>query len=241
MNIQPLQAFYNGFFITEPLGNNAFSYAKRQNNSIYVPPLIEGTLSEIQLGSQIVFSEIEDGIEKNRNGLKNFVYFPFQGKNIFIFDNHNHAFFFWLAGYLQGKIKPGLPLVHIDQHSDMRDPQALPDFTLNRNVDIAEVFDYTNYVLNVGNFIQPALKLGLFSDVQIIDSSTSFERPVPTDYVLDIDLDIFSEDMAYIDVVIKNVKIKQYIQKASFITIATSPYFINQRRALRILKALFAA
>jgi len=199
-----------------------------------VPPLIQSALSDVQVGSEIVFSEIEDGIEKNRTGLKNFIYYPFQNKDIFVFDNHNHAFFFWLAGYTQGKIKSGLPLVHIDQHTDMREPLVWPAFSLNKIMELKKVFDYTNFVLNVGNFIKPALKLGLFSDVQIIDSTTSFEKHIPSDFILDI----FSEDMAYINDELKTIKIKQYIQNSSFITIATSPYFINQEYAFEKLLSL---
>ncbi len=214
MNINPLQKYYSGFEIREPVGNNAFSFDFRKNKKIYVPPLAQGDLSNLETGQHIVFSEIEDGIEKNRSGLKKFIYYPFMEKNIFIFDNHNHAFFFWIAGYLQGKIKPGLPLVHIDQHTDMRVPVKYPDFSLSRDFDLESVFDYTNQILNVCNFIQPALKLGLFSNIQIIDSTTDFDRPIPTDFILDIDLDIFSKDMAYIDDELKIAKIKQYIQKS---------------------------
>jgi len=238
MNIKPLQTFYSGFEITLAVGNNAFSYDLRKNRKIYVPPLIQGSLPELQTGARTVFSEIEDGVEKNRIGLKNFIYYPYQGKDIFIFDNHNHAFFFWLAGYLQGKIKPGLPLVHIDQHSDMREPDVYADFTLNSNLDLLNVFDYTNQMLNVGNFIQPVLRLGLFSDVQIIDSSTSFEQDIPEKFILDIDLDIFSEEMAYIDNDIKIEKIRRYISKANFITISTSPYFIDQKYTISMLYKL---
>lgn len=238
MNIKPLQALYSGFEITQPVGNNAFSYAQRQNKSIYIPPLIQGTLSDLALCENVVFSEIEDGVEKNRTGPKNFLYYPYQGKDIFIFDNHNHAFFFWLAGYLQDKIKPGLTLVHIDQHTDMREPDIKPDFSLVKDLHLQKVFKYTNQILNVGNFIKPALKLGLFSDVQVIDSTTGFEADIPPNYILDIDLDIFSDDMAYIDNDIKIDKIIRYISGAKFITIATSPYFIDQKYTISMLYKL---
>jgi len=239
MNIKPLQSLYAGFGINDPVGNNAFSYEQRQNKSIYVPSLIQGTLADLVPGEKIVFSEIEDGIEKNRSGLKNFIYYPFQGKDIFIFDNHNHAFFFWLAAYQQGKIKPGLPLVHIDQHTDMRVPQAWPGFSLDSDLDITELFDYTNQILNVGNFIQPALRLKLFSDLRIIDSSTTFTLDFPTPFVLDIDMDIFSNDMAYIDENLKITRIRKYIEKTHFITIATSPFFTNQEEAILMIRRLF--
>ncbi len=240
MNLKPLQTLYSGFEISEPLGNNTFSFELRNNKSIWVPPLISGALSDITPGDEIVFSEVEEGIEKNQTGLKQFVYLPFQGKDIFIFDNHNHAFFFWLAGYLQGKIKPGLSLVHIDQHSDMREPAEPPDFSLGEGFDLKKAFHYTNQILNVGNFIRPALHLGLFSEVQIIDSTTAFEQPLPPHFVLDVDLDIFSKEMDYIPHRDKQKRIREYISAASFITVATSPFFINQKQAIQEWYALLA-
>ena len=239
MNITAIQNYYSGFKISKPVSNNAFSYGRRKNKSIWVPPLIRGAVSDLAVGSKIVFSEMEEDIEKNKTGLKQFIYYPCQGKDIFIFDNHNQAFFFWLAGYMQGKIKPGLPLVHIDQHTDMREPTSYPDFSLSEEISLKQVFDYTNNVLNVGNFIRPALQLGLFSEVQIIDSTAGFERDIPRDFILDIDMDVFSTDMAYIKDVTKILKIKRYLKKAGFITIATSPYFMNQSEAITFIRELF--
>ncbi|USN58289.1 MAG: hypothetical protein H6767_08515 [Candidatus Peribacteria bacterium] len=45
-------------------------------------------------------------------------------------------------------------LYHIDEHSDMRDPEEYllkPD-----SLDMQKVYEYTNYFLNVGNYIIPA-------------------------------------------------------------------------------------
>ena len=61
----------------------------------------------------------------------------------------------------------------------------------------------------------------------------------PSDYVLDIDLDFFSRDMDYIDYDLKIGRVKEYIEGASLITIATSPYFIEQDKALKALRDLF--
>ena len=123
----------------------------------------------------------------------------------------------------------------MDQHKDMREPQ---DYIVDiQNLD--DVFRYTNEVLNVGNFIQPALKKEIFSQVIIIDSSYSFDVKVEGEYVLDIDLDIFSRDMDYIPYDFRLNKIKNLIKDAKIITIATSPYFIEQDYAIKVLKELF--
>ena len=112
----------------------------------------------------------------------------------------------------------------------------------NYNVDIDnidDVFRYTNETLNVGSFIKPALKHDIFSEVIIIDSSYGFNLDIEGEYVLDIDLDIFSKDMDYIPYDLKVSKIKDLIKKAKVITIASSPFFIEQDYAIKVLKELF--
>ena len=231
--------FYNGFYIDQPVGNNAFSYSERKNKKIYVSPLIHGKLSDLNLGDKIVFSEIEDRIEKNKTGLKNFIHWNTDGKNIFIFDNHNHALFFWLWGWMHKKIDSGVILVHIDQHTDMRKPATPFRGKLDKNLTVDKIFQYTNYKLNVGNFIQPALGTGLISSVEIINNSTAFNNPIPDKFILDIDMDIFAPELDFMDNQVKLVKIKSYINKTSFITIATSPFFIDQKIAIQYINYLF--
>ena len=230
--------FYSGFYIDQPVGNNSFSYSKRKNKKIYVPKLISGNLSNLDIGKKIVFSEIENEIEQNKSGLKNFLYYKTGEKNFLIFDNHNHAFFFWLWAWKERIIKPGSQLVHIDQHSDMRKPGALFAGNIDESVNLEEAFNYTNYQLNVGNFIQPALDLKLFSSIEIVNSSESFRNPIPEHFILDIDMDIFAPELDYLDNQFKIAKIQSYIQKTSFITIATSPFFIDQQIAIHFIKEL---
>ncbi len=233
-----LTDFYNGFWITEKVGNNAFSFEQRRNQKIYVPSILSGSITDVVVGDKVVFSEIEDGIERNVCGLANFVYFDFGGKPVFIFDNHNHAFFFWLYGLEQSLITKGGLLIHVDQHTDMRAPENFHRLP-NTKIDLRQAFEYTNFELNVGNFIKPALKLGLFSQVEIIDSQISFEKEFSPGFALDLDMDIFSDDMNYIEEGFKKERIKKYIAGANFITIATSPYFMPQEKAIRILRELF--
>ena len=226
---------YTGFYIDKPQGNNVFSYEERENKKIFVPKLIEGTLEDVKVGDNIVFNEIDEDTEIKAKGLKNLVEYKLGNKTIYVFDNHNHAFYFWNKSLLKNEFNKGCKLVHVDQHKDMREPD-------NYNVDIEnldDVFTYTNEVLNVGNFIQPALKKGIFSEAIIIDSSYGFDVEVDEEYVLDIDLDIFSKDMDYIPYDFRIDKIKKLIENAKVITIATSPYFIEQDYAIKVLKELF--
>lgn len=226
---------YKGFYIDKPYGNNVFSYEERENKKIFVPKLIEGNLEDVQVGENIVFNEIDEDMEVKAKGLKNLVQYKFQDKTIYIFDNHNHAFYFWMKSLKNNEFSKGCKLVHVDQHKDMREPQ---EYMVDIE-DLDDVFRYTNEVLNVGNFIQPALKKEVFSEAIIIDSSYGFDVKIEGEYVLDIDLDIFSKDMDYIPYDFRLNKIKNLINNAKIITIATSPYFIEQDYAINVLKELF--
>lgn len=226
---------YKGFYIDKAIGNNVFSYEERKNKKIYVPKLIEGTLDDVVVGEEVVFNEIDQQQEIKAKGLKNMVLYKFKDKDIYIFDNHNHALYFWINSLKLNKFNRGCKLVHVDQHKDMREPQ---NYDVNMN-SLDDVFRYTNEVLNVGNFIQPALKHNIFSQVIIIDSSYAFELDIKGEYVLDIDLDIFSKDMEYIPYDIRVSKIKELINGAKVITIASSPFFIDQEYAIKVLKELF--
>ncbi|MDR0879578.1 MAG: UPF0489 family protein [Clostridioides sp.] len=222
---------YTGFYIDEPVGNNVFSYEERKNKSIYVPKLIEGDLGDVRIGNHTTFNEVDGGVEIVAKGLENFVVSNIDGKRIYVFDNHNHAFYFWIKSLHEGLFEKGVKLVHVDQHKDTRRPDDL-------KVDIEDmddVFRYTNSVLNVGSFIMPAIEHGVFSSVEIIDSTYSLDRDIDGDYVLDIDLDIFSPDMDYIDYDYKMDRIRRLVSGANVITIATSPYFINQDRAIEVM------
>ncbi|OPJ55366.1 peptide arginase family protein [Alkalithermobacter paradoxus] len=228
--------YYKGFFIDEPVGNNVFSYEERKIKSIYVPPLKEGNLNDVKLSNNIAFCEVDNGKEISAKGLEYFIEYKFNEKDVYIFDNHNHAFYFWAKSLKCNRFKKGIKLIHIDQHKDMREP----DNYISNIDNLEEVFKYTNYNLNVGNFIKPALNLGMFSKVIIIDSSHAFSLEIDGEFVLDIDLDIFSRDMDYISYDIKMNKIKDLIDKASLVTIATSPFFINQEYAISVLKEIFS-
>lgn len=226
---------YNGFYIEKPVGNNVFSYDKRDNKSIYVPKLISGTLNDVKLGNEVVFNEIDENEEIKAIGLENMVEYVLGNKTIYVFDNHNHAFYFWSKSMMKNEFTRGCKLVHVDQHKDTREPESY-DVDVN---NIEDVFRYTNEVLNVGSFIKPALKHKIFSELIIIDSLYGFDLEIEPEFVLDIDLDIFSSDMDYIPFDFKLDKIKNLIKKAKVITIATSPYFINQEYAIKVLKELF--
>lgn len=234
-----LSRYYHGFYIEEPVGNNAFSFEARRHQRLYVPALVEGDLNSVTTGQEVVFSEVFEGEERNCYGLKNFVYWPRQGKDIFIFDNHHHAFAFWSFGMMTEKISSGSALVHVDQHKDLRHPDRYLDKEFWKHSTLTKICSYANRELNVGNFVDPALKARMFRELILVDHQQAFSQIPEGKSVADIDLDIFSPEMEYIPLSDKISFIRELITRSSFVTIATSPYFIEQGKALEILKEIF--
>ncbi|MDD2871967.1 MAG: UPF0489 family protein, partial [Candidatus Gracilibacteria bacterium] len=93
---------------------------------------------------------------------------------IYLFDNHNHAYYFWYLARSDGLIGDNNTLIHIDEHADTRDNDKhllKPD-----SLDLFKVFEFTNRVLNVGDYIKPAIEEGIIGDViQIRNESNLME------------------------------------------------------------------
>lgn len=240
-------------FITEMLGNNAFNYHQRSESNpepyLRIAPLQSFTtanqaLQNLGLSHLPAFELYENHQTQSFYGLKNFLQFPCPSSDapVFVFDNHNHAFFFWHWWALTKPLPQPLNLIHIDQHKDTRIPVEFlsPDQAKN----IATLDQYTTEILNVGNFIPPAIKTGLLGEIQIVDSSISLEKliqnPLPENYILDIDLDFFAPDLDYLNNQLKLDAIKKALPLAKIITIATSPYFIDQNLAFEFLRKIFS-
>lgn len=177
-------------------------------------------------------------------------------------DNHNHAFAFWHEALQRGLIQPGSFLVHIDQHTDLATPQLLPKKKEERRdnkagflffEDLEEVQEYTNTVLTIADFIVPALATGLLSEAlmvtgedrngawtfvwennQLVKTHNS-QLKTHNSLIVDLDLDYFSQGF---DEAKTFATVRYWLAQADIITIATSPLFIEQEKALEILKSL---
>lgn len=230
--------------LTEKSWNNAFAWEKRTekyNHSpiLHIPPCITGDLSRVQIGDEIAFEEIEDDILKSFKGLKNFVYLS--DKTI-VFDNHNHALYFWIEAIRKWMILPGFELIHIDEHSDLWENNNGLDLT-KAIEDPDYACDFVNLCCNVGNYILPAIDSGLINNILRIENEYQIDAYL--DYspwensVLNLDLDIFAPELDHIPENKKLQIIRNLIPKVKYVTIATSPYFIDQWKALQILQEIF--
>lgn len=161
------------FYLTEPVGNNAFSYEKRTNKSLCIPSIIDGVFSDVRQGVETVFEDFDErGILRSCTGLRNFVRMDWNGVPMVVFDNHNHALYFWYEAYIKGMIGRGSTLVHIDEHSDLWENENDLKREICHGTSLPEdVFHFTNYQCNVGNYIQPTLREGLIGKMLRIEDT----------------------------------------------------------------------
>lgn len=307
-----MRAYRQGFYIDRNTGNNAFSFECRKNKKLWIPPLTRGDVRDVKQGNKYVFCEYDATMNKDEccQGLHSMIYD--EKRNLYLFDNHNHSFYFIVRACR--RYKRYKTLIHVDQHKDARQPllslngfvSSVKDLLLclkaDGNVDEQrsflnlksreerEIFSfkileeilsaastcegfefpvedcetfgtitlpkqekefsdyltwiYTNYILNVGNFIPPLLETLKFEHYYCVDSSyrmREVEQSFLSDFVLDLDLDFFSEDMDYISWKERIDFVKGLLKQAGLITVATSPYFIGFERCEQVIEELFGS
>ena len=246
------------FYLETKSWNNAFSFERRNNKKLYVPSLKEiNNFSEIKLWNKVVFEDCDFSAKlQSCFGLENFYKInkkfhsnPLQMGNgitasIYLFDNHNHAYYFWYLARKEGFIRDGSTLIHIDEHADTRDNWEYllkPD-----SLNLEKVFKFTNFELNVGNYIVPAMKEGLIKKVIQIRNEMNLNDYINNKFnlylyiILNLDLDFFRQELDFISYDLKKKVILDVAKKAKIITIATSPFFINQDLVIKIFKDIFS-
>lgn len=259
--------YESGFYITRPLSNNRFDYEQRDVPSIYVPSLIEWTLDDVRLADTVAIETYVWKKLVAAPWLQHFVYLKNARVPTWICDNHNHVFTFWYDALVKWYISNWSHFIHIDQHTDLATPLSLPmknkksqirrgEWKMNNFENyfetLEEVQNYANTVLTIADFIVPALSTGLISEATMITGETGESSGVfiwdqnqlkkivsapqtKKTLIVDLDLDYFSQGFEE-----KKTfsTVKYWVAQADIITIATSPLFIDQGKALDILKSL---
>ena len=191
--------------------------------------MIEWTTKDLEIWENTVFREMRNWKVVEYKWLKNFIHIKSNNQSIYIFDNHNHALKYRVDEYKQWNIPFSFDLIHIDQHTDMNSSE----FELNLENPNLDVY-------NVWNFIQPAVMSGLIKNVEQINTEyklLNFETD-KSDLILDIDLDFWAPEMSIEKHEESITKVRNIISKSRVVTIATSPYFLNQKLAIKICKDL---
>ncbi len=225
-------------FLEGPVGNNAFAYEARGSTPrLFVPAVRDGRLEELTVGDQVTFADFDEaGILRECLGLREFLWMDWNGVPMVVFDNHNHAFYFWYEAVERGLLKRGAKLIHFDQHKDMRRPEE--GFA---GGSLEEVADYANEIVNVGNYIVPALEEGLLSEVLLVTGEADLDKGDFLDEknkILNIDLDFFAPELDYINFARAKNFLLAHLKTTKLVTVATSPFFIDQELALERLRGL---
>lgn len=240
--MKTIENLYNWFFLTKTCANMRISNCTKK---LWVAPINKLKSYKPPEINYQYFAFAEKNIHWNMEyfyGLKNFllidgINFP----STFIFDNHNHALPFWYNIAYEQKQK-NIKLIHIDQHSDCRENENHLELNWNEN-ELEKVFNFCNKKCNVWNFIPPALECWIISNqIQIRSTAALYDLSLNKDskFILDIDLDfclnwINKDELNHDAVKILKTKFNEIWKYALWITIATSPYFLNQELAINII------
>jgi hypothetical protein len=254
-------------FLTKPIGNNTINFWERKEKwsdcILRVPPLMHGSLEDVKIVESIEWRVMsyeyidERGRLISSFWLESLVHVTQWDKNIYIIDNHNHAFYCRWKCYLEWKISRWSHLIHIDQHSDLNEiaiswklqvPSEAWEKTYSLELNawsyLYDVAVYTNEILDIASFIKPAKEIWLISDYEIILTEYSLLQyqlstlNSQSSTIVDIDLDFRAPEMwiEYYYQTIKKVRQLIALPDVRCITIATSPTYIHQQRALQVLR-----
>ena len=233
--------FWN--YLTKPVGNNAISNNERKrlgsNLRLYVPNILdlwklslEKINDNLEIWNKIVFEVVENQKLKSFLWLSIYITGFIGNSRIFIFDNHNVAFYFIWKNYFKTGRK--LDLIHVDQHSDMYVPGFIPDFLYENDIE-----KYTFEWTNVGNYLIPLQKLWFIWNIfqkRTEVSVLELDESLIDKCILNIDLDFWDPQMW--TTTNSLLKIKKSIWKAPIILLATSPYFLDQKLAINLIKQI---
>jgi len=209
----------DSFTLHHPHGNSVFS---RNATDLPVPAIIKGGPENIEHGENLAFVDSSEGIAER--GLKNFIigYTVNTGTPIFICDNHNYVLEAWQL--LQGQ-QP--TLIHIDQHRD--NAPALHDETLYHT----RICDYIDFAI-----IHKWIAEKFISIIESADLKQLSDIPIQNK-ICNVDLDIFAPECTVLSLEDKVNVITAAADNCSLITMATSPGFIAQPRAIEIARLLW--
>jgi hypothetical protein len=124
--------------------------------------LIAGNGDSLQKGSNSVIktSLYSKGARRIFAGLESCVRIEELGSlPIYVIDNHQMAFFAWHEALAMGYIQRGSSLIHIDAHDDNLRPKEW-----HSSNELEKTADYVKNILNVEDFIMPAVENGLINE-----------------------------------------------------------------------------
>ena len=202
-----------------PHGNSSFS---DEEYNLSIPAICQGGNDDIIYGENIAFIDSSSGIAER--GLKNFIvgHTTHTGTPIFICDNHNYVLEAWQLLRTQQPT-----LIHIDQHRDDATTTQLETLYHTR------ICDYIDFALKKRWISKNIISIIEQNDLQLLTSIPEHNK------ICNIDLDIFTSECTVLSTEDKIDAIMKATDNCSLITLATSPGFISQLRAIGVAKLLW--
>lgn len=188
-------------------------------------------------------------------------------EKIFLTNHHNNVLPYRRKFWMMNNRSSCIIVIHIDQHSDLATPRSwIDESQIN---DESYIKHYAHDICNIWNFIKPALEAGIIQEcIQIrtetallefkLENLNDVPHPLPAKrlgprcplrvdglgwgylIILDIDIDFRAPEMVNASMEQTFQKTKDLISQAHFITIATSPGFIDQDLAQEYVKKLLS-
>lgn len=205
--------------------------------------------------------------QKKYRRLDNFIRLVWGPNNtsVYIVDHHQFALYCWAEAIKEGRIKPEASLRHYDDHDD--GGVVSMDFMTRqvfqeRRWNLREFVEFVK-VIGCWQFIEPAQRIGLIDEFihiepgndpkiyvdshtppKILQASMRFYRDhswdlAPVSKIVDIDLDYFASK--YFNPEDQDLDIQTMrndIVSAGVATFATSPGFIDPKRAVELIKKI---
>lgn len=166
-------------------------------------------------------------------GLKNFQVMKKDDKYWYLFDNHNEIIYPFVE--LCEATKKPLTIVHIDAHRD----DAEFEGEKVKEISLSSASEYINKT-RISDFFDALSETQIIEEIiRITDSDSFLSYTNPNKpYIISLDIDIFGDEGAFIDLETKVKVIAEACSEAQAVCIATSPGFINQEFAHEIIKII---
>ncbi len=238
---------FGWYYLEKNIWNNIFC----PNWKIWINNLVYDKIKNVRIWNKIVFyvdSKCEGLVWLENLICQKKVVKTFQKSQlIFLVDNHNYALRCWNYAINLWIVNFGFNLIHIDQHSDMNENNSIKyDLYKNKKISDFKMEEIVVNQTNIANFILAWKWLWIVNKIDLILTEYKFNKfKTKFDYnkfyfnsVLDIDLDFWDLQMSHQNILDQLKFIKKIFNNFPVITIATSPWFLNQNYALDLLNNL---
>lgn len=211
-------------------------FVKTTSESITDTFFVSGNSYSFTLTEKLSFEKTEKMVFNDSYGdylgIKNNQVIRFEDKLIYLFDNHNK--FLVPLFHLYKTLERPIKVLHIDAHEDDALYQDERPEQFNEKV-LVELLEKTR----ISDFYDSLSGTQIISEITRFTHSQDFENLPNSEYdILSLDIDIFGPEGDFAELEKKIAVIAAAMRQSCIVTIATSPGFIDQDFAEKIVTIL---